>query len=209
MLLALLSTRGLVAQAISFQVTANDVAITCASAGSMDATGSLLSSASDTFDLDLCTPTQDCSAPKRAHFQIHLPGSAHLDEILGHASFVRVQIESAPVNGMCRERIAVSGLAAWVGERSHTGRPDEFYVAAVRDWSAPAKGWPFVGELCTGNVRNTVSIIAPGASVTIRGGPPKKLVLKDGAEWTFALEKAGNCAEGSGWSYWVARKAPR
>jgi hypothetical protein len=210
MFLALVSTCSLAAQAIEVEASANDIGITCASPGTMDATGSLLSADSDTFDLDLCTPTQDCSAPKRAHFRIHLAGGPPLNELLDHASFVHVQLESAPIAGMCRERIAVSGLAKWLGDRSPTRRPDEFYLAAIRNWSAPATGWPFIAQLCPGNVKDTVSIRAPGVSADLHSGPPGKRVLNDGAEWTLALERPASCAAGAGgWSYWVSRKAER
>jgi hypothetical protein len=175
----------------------------CSSPNHLELTGSVFEVQEGSFALDLCLPTQDCNTRIRADFHVVAPGFVGFTRYLKPSAFVRVTTETEVRGGHCAQRIAVSGLAFWVGDRNPAGRPDEFYFAAGVNMTDPPKGAPFQVERCP-KARGTLGLRTGEQGTTLSVGLPREWEVGDRAPWTARLLGAGACSATHGWSYWVA-----
>src|ERR1700761_8006540 len=94
----------------------------CESPGQLEVTGSLLEASGDSFALNLCEPTQDCSAIIRAEFSAHAPGFPGFDKYLRRPAFIRVNIAIERREAGCAQLMTVANVASWRGARDPSGR---------------------------------------------------------------------------------------
>jgi hypothetical protein len=203
-LLALGCLIALDATAAQIRVSANtpNTRIDCQSPGQIDLTGSVLQVRENSFTLDLCLPTQDCSAVLPAQFAVVAPGFSGFQRYLKPSAFVRVHMTTRVLD-VCAQQTTVVSVASWVGARNPSGRGDEFYFAAGENDAGLAAGsWFDLNRCAEGNA--TLGLTAGRTTLTLRTGPAREFVTDENARWTARLLSTRACDSFKGWSYWVA-----
>ncbi len=178
----------------------------CGSPGELDVSGSLLEAGRDSFALDLCRPTQDCSSVIRAVFSAAAPGFSGFQRYLSRPSFIHVTIVVKNEGGVCSQSMTVAGIASWFGARNPAGRGNEPYFVVAANRAVAAGAW-FQSVLCAGGP-GSLGLRVENASVTLRLDAARELAGDDNARWTARLVSAGDCASSRNWSFWMVRKPP-
>jgi hypothetical protein len=185
------------AEEIAITISRPQGRLSCEAPGRAEFTGSVLRADGKSFVLDLCLPTQECSAPIPAEISVDAPGFGGFSRYLAAGAFVHVNAGFEVQEGVCARQITVSSVASWMGARNPSGRGDELYFKAG-DNARDGLLRPCVEGA------GTLGVAAGEKRLTLRAGAPRAA-----SGFTARLLRTGACDSARGWSYWIAASPVR
>ena len=168
----------------------------------LDVTGSLLQVSDDSFALDLCQPTQDCSSIIRSGFSANVPGFPGFAHSLKSPAFIRVTVAVEKRESGCAQLMTVANVASWKGARDPSGRGNQPYFAVADNKTESTGAW-FKSVQCVDG-HDTLGLSVGKTNVTLQLHVPLKFTGDGNARWTARLLSAGACGSREGWSFWMA-----
>jgi hypothetical protein len=176
--------------------------IDCDSPGQLDLTGSLIEVNGNSFAIDLCQPTQDCSAIIHAAFSADAPGFPGFNGSLRRPAFIHVGIAVEKRADGCAQSMSVTNVASWRGAPDPSGRGNQPYFAVADNNTGVTGSW-FESALCVDG-HNTLHLSIGKTNVTLQVNVPREFTGDGHVRWTARLLSAGACGSPEGWSFWMA-----